>query len=1103
MKKGLHRITALMLASILTLSFAGCKKKADEPTSDDETAPVHAQTEAADDGEIRHRAYQQIVQGIVSKYGFTDKEKMEDTFDAAREDILGLMNAKCIDITGDDKDELFCVYKAPDGIHMEVYEYENNAAKQAWDALSEPGIYFSMSVSRTETNEIYWKYSATRHFLSEAVTYRDGKYISSDDIEFTEEENNYISGAVAGLVDEGQRHYDVTLRHIGINPDGDDETLLEVIADDVFHDMSSDPLIDEWDLKIPEPKLSAQDVLAGIPYYGDRTKCVMDKKMAEAYAGVLENMKQSDGEFELNALLMDVAGDGMPLLITAYAFPGIQRDLSSIDDEGVNIWTWDGNTAAAYDFTGDSETGEISDYEFYPEHKYAMIRIGDGWATQIGDCSGTIDYMVKNAQITKVGSSMYYSAAVDYRDNSRARGALLPGVNTFDEDGGTYAYIQDLLDAGWVADEDDSGEIIGLSAYYKDGKIQSYPDYASFENAIIEIGEAYSAKWGSSKKYNIVSLSTGGSYLESIWGSGAEIAGLLRSYAQAIGRPSYSYDEVAYLFTDTQINALTKEIANSLDGEIGEIYKLSDDLYYVIIYVNDEPCGGAVVKNIEKGAGWRIISSDSELMTEAALRDKINADKAASNIKLDYSKTENGEKHLRDALNNIDGTMPNDAAKAELVSYIESCVSSDSQTTVKAEKNCVTITDKTIKQSAEKAASSRDKLNAVLGENGVALNKGISVVLHIACSKIDMGEPVQITLDSSVADSLGEAEAVHMILGDTKYSVRVTAEALDQAREQYGSLVIVLQKTGDNTYSIKFADAEGNLIDKLESGLTFAVPASDALCTVQAEYTGGTDNWGGQFDENNKTISFNTPYSGTYTVIEDNINITDIDGLTEDEQKAIRFMVSKGYFNTENDQFDPNGTLTRYDFSQALVKMFFALDKSLKCDFPDVTEDDPYYPYVASGVAINVIEGYDDGEFKGARNVLRDEVLALCSRTLREKKGYIAPENPGDYLHFTDAADIQDWARSEIALDVREDLITESGALRPAEEITRAESAQILYKLFTLLNEVEPVTLKSPGESSSVNVMPIIIVGGLGAISVMAIAAGVILLIRRKRVNKK
>ena len=116
------------------------------------------------------------------------------------------------------------------------------------------------------------------------------------------------------------------------------------------------------------------------------------------------------------------------------------------------------------------------------------------------------------------------------------------------------------------------------------------------------------------------------------------------------------------------------------------------------------------------------------------------------------------------------------------------------------------------------------------------------------------------------------------------------------------------------------------------------------------------------------------------------INITDIDMLSEEHRKAIAFMVSRGYFAANDCLFDPNASLSRYDFAKTLVGMFFAYRDDLTTTFPDVPKDSMYYQYVASGENRKIIHGYEDQKFHGQNEVLIDEVIAFCSRTLTDIK---------------------------------------------------------------------------------------------------------------------
>lgn len=208
----------------------------------------------------------------------------------------------------------------------------------------------------------------------------------------------------------------------------------------------------------------------------------------------------------------------------------------------------------------------------------------------------------------------------------------------------------------------------------------------------------------------------------------------------------------------------------------------------------------------------------------------------------------------------------------------------------------------------------------------------------------------------------------------------------------------------DGKYIISLFDGEQNPLDKLSESLTFTLPAESETATVLASYEGGSDNWGGQFDAINQTIEFSTPYSGTYEVIENAAEIVDLADCDEQTAAAIRFMISKGYFSVDDaGDFDPNDTLNRYTFAEALVRMFFPLDRSLTTSFTDVPQDSPYYTYVASGEQDDTIEGFEDGTFRGETDMLREQVIALCSRTLADKKWYIYPADPSAYLTFADA----------------------------------------------------------------------------------------------------
>ncbi|MGN0969068.1 MAG: S-layer homology domain-containing protein [Oscillospiraceae bacterium] len=837
----------------------------------------------------------------------------------------------------------------------------------------------------------------------------------------------------------------------------------------------------------------AQTLLSRVAYLGDRTKCKMDAKMAAGYAQVLAKMPATFRDEwgysgELKALLLDPAGDGMPLMLTAYA--GEYGDLIYAYSTGkdVTFWTWDGKQAKAFDFDKDLESGFTFGYGFGKKDGKNVLSVGDGCSLSVGDMSGSLTYEVSNAQLTLLDHFMFYSAWSD--DGVTAQGARLPLVNARKDEWGYEASVDELLRAGWTADWADEGVIHSLSLYLHNGEPASQ---SAWEEDNLD--EWYSG-------FEFAEVSTGGSYLMGDWSAGADAAALLQQYADAYGRPSYTYEEVTDALTADQVAAIAAAIAERLGGELGEIYRLSDDLYYVVIYVDGAVSGGALVKQTK--TGFRVVSADSgEAAAQEALDAALRADQTTSNLTFDYSKL--GEEpltYLKNVLAQMDGTAPNDAAKGELATFLETVLTQQSAYGVSAKKNQIVIDGGAVEQSLSQAQEFRTRYEQVLTDEGITLNKTVTLILRIVCRDLEDGKPVQITFDKSVLEQMGQADGVQVLLGDASHGVRLTKAALSALLERYAAVVVQLNRTGDNTWQINFLDDAGQVVDQLEQSVFFLLPADSELATVLATYSGGSDNWGGQYDRANGALEFSTKFSGVYEIVRNEVALNDIGDLDEDVQKAIRFMVSKGYFTADGGNFDPNGPLKRYDFTAALVGMFFALDRSLTTTFPDVPADSPFYAHVASAQHDNIVQGYDDGTFSGDNLITREQVLALAARTLAEKKGYAMPADPETYLDiYSDGSDTSDWAVDTMALAIREGLLpAELTALEPLREITRAEAADILYRLFMLLYEVSPAPIEMeeiPQESASFPVVPVVI--GAGAAVVLAAAGGVFVLKKKKK----
>lgn len=445
-----------------------------------------------------------------------------------------------------------------------------------------------------------------------------------------------------------------------------------------------------------------------------------------------------------------------------------------------------------------------------------------------------------------------------------------------------------------------------------------------------------------------------------------------------------------------------------------------------------------------------ILSSD-----EIDLYKKENQE--ASNVAIEYKEVDKLEgvdayvDYLSEMIEDLQAETINDNGKSEVTQYVQYAIEDLASTSAVAEENAIDVKSEILEQMKEEMTSTKDKFDKLLSEKDVSFNKSLNTVLKLQIEGTSLKKPIYIQLPDSFED-LDEITGLRIAIDEKSY---VYINGLDL--EALTGLKIKIERLKDkSTYEITFLNKQDEVISQLEQTITFAFPAKDEFTTVLATYGEESQNWGGQYEAASGSISFGTKYSGIYKIVDSHIKIRDIGHLTSREQSVIKFMVSKGYLNLENERFNPEATFTRYEFAEALVKMFFALDTSLETSFKDVAEDSNYYPYVASGETYEIIKGYVDGTFRGETHILKQEVISLCARTIAEQKGYVYPENKEDYLKFADAEDISKWAADDIALAVQTGLTTSGGSLMPKSEITKSESAEVLYGLFMLLHETTP-----------------------------------------------
>lgn len=458
-----------------------------------------------------------------------------------------------------------------------------------------------------------------------------------------------------------------------------------------------------------------------------------------------------------------------------------------------------------------------------------------------------------------------------------------------------------------------------------------------------------------------------------------------------------------------------------------------------------------------------IHSESTTLLEEGDLVQTATEYTMNSNITLDFSEIKDFAKesdyvsYITQALANISGEFLTDAGKSDLVIFFQDAIANFATIVFPVTGDQGEISATEVVPLVEKAENLFADFMDILTDSGEELNKNPEQAVRVVVQNLS-SENWTIYLNSDLLNQL-KGKNLQVFLEDGRHGLEFSGEDLDLLLTAHEGIFVNVQNTGEEQYSITFGDKNGGNIEKLEAPVKIFLPTENEFSTVMLEYAQGTENWGGQFNSSTKTIQFSTIHPGTYLIVDNSVEINDVD---EQYKNMIQFMVSKGFFTVDEEgNFNPTGTLTRNEFTKILVSMFFALDRNLSTNFPDVEPDSQYHDYIASGESRDIVAGYDDGLFYGDTIITEEMVFTLIAQTLADKKGHIYPEDLETYLNLvTGGQNGSEWSRPGLALSIRDSIVLPEESVRPQEDISRQNAAIYLYRLFMLLEEKHQVNFE-------------------------------------------
>lgn len=204
------------------------------------------------------------------------------------------------------------------------------------------------------------------------------------------------------------------------------------------------------------------------------------------------------------------------------------------------------------------------------------------------------------------------------------------------------------------------------------------------------------------------------------------------------------------------------------------------------------------------------------------------------------------------------------------------------------------------------------------------------------------------------------------------------------------------------------------------------------------------------YDAASKTVKFSTSHFSVYAVGYNDVNFSDV-SETEWYYDAVTFIAAREITNgTGNNMFSTNATLTRGQFTVMLMRAYgIEPDEDTDNNFDDA--GDTYYTeYLAAAKRLGISNGIGDNFFAPNDNITRQDVFTLLYRALTVL-GELPETDSSDFISdFSDTDEISDYAETAIETFVAAKIITGSdGMLMPQENSTRAQMAQVLYKMLS------------------------------------------------------
>ncbi|MBB6690561.1 S-layer homology domain-containing protein [Cohnella xylanilytica] len=306
--------------------------------------------------------------------------------------------------------------------------------------------------------------------------------------------------------------------------------------------------------------------------------------------------------------------------------------------------------------------------------------------------------------------------------------------------------------------------------------------------------------------------------------------------------------------------------------------------------------------------------------------------------------------------------------------------------------------------------------------------------------------------------------------GEARIVVRIEPANGPESSGQEGDASWALAGSAyDWKLALRGADGKETVLSALAEPAELALPydparGGDGMTLGVYRWNEGAGKWeyaGGTVDRERHLAKIGLSRTGRYAVLSYEKAFGDVPA-GHWAADSIRALVARHVANgTEAGRFDPAGGTTRAEFAALLARALgLTAAEGKPLPFGDVAADAWYAKEVAAACEAGWIQGATAGRFDPSAPVTREQMAVLIVKAYESKQGAAgvggAPAS-GEATGSADLASVSPWAKDAVARALALGLMQGKGEGRfdPAAGATRAETAQVVYRLLQLLERPE------------------------------------------------